>query len=193
MREFVYFSRNAWTSGNFDNPMQAGRLDIACHVVIMSFFLSEAIRNNVKLHLFFEGPPDPPKHLEIWSNRESEETKLSKKDIAGLLKRMLYKGEGDERVEAFPGCFVDRESIVSWVENNEDRNIYLLDEKGKSIRDVEIGENPIFVLGDHEGIPKKKKRRIKQTAESVSLGNLTYFGSQAVTIVQHELDKREIY
>ncbi|MHA1869020.1 MAG: hypothetical protein ACTSXD_13335, partial [Candidatus Heimdallarchaeaceae archaeon] len=36
MREFIYFSSKAHTSGNFDseNLMKAGRMDIVCHVVV---------------------------------------------------------------------------------------------------------------------------------------------------------------
>ena len=70
MREFVYFSRKARTSGNIKDLMKAGRLDIACHIVIHSFFVSHAIRKNVKLHLFFYGPPDPPKHIELYNKQD---------------------------------------------------------------------------------------------------------------------------
>lgn len=194
MREFVYFSRNAWTSGNFDDLMQAGRLDIACHAVIHSFFVSEAERRNVRLHLFFTGPPDPPKHLELRSGEQSEEAAISKKDVAGLLKRMLYRS-GDERIEAFPGCWVDRQTILGFAEEKkkEGRNIYLLDERGDNVRDVDIGEDPIFLLADQEGFPKAKRRRLKRSVTPVSLGDVTYFASQAITIVQNELDYRKIY
>ena len=86
MREFVYFSNKAVTTGNFKDLMKAGRMDIVCHFVINSLFISNNYRDDVKLHLFFYGPPDPPKHLEIMYNE-----KISKKDVAGLIKRILYK------------------------------------------------------------------------------------------------------
>ena len=68
MREFIYYSKIARTSGNFDlkNLMRAGRMDIACQIVIMTFFTSHNLRPNTKLHLIFDGSPDPPKHLELF-------------------------------------------------------------------------------------------------------------------------------
>ena len=98
MRHFVYFSQKERTTGNFgDDLMKAGRMDIACQIVIMAFFVSNAIRNNVKLHMIFNGPPDAPKHLELFPGRklypddEDDERDISKKDIAGLIKKLLYK------------------------------------------------------------------------------------------------------
>ena len=65
MRHFVYFSRNARTSGNFKDLMKAGRMDIVLHVIINAFFLSHKKREDVKIHLVFYGAPDPPKHIEM--------------------------------------------------------------------------------------------------------------------------------
>ncbi len=188
MREIIYFSRNARTSGNFDDLMKAGRMDIVCHVVIMSLFVSNNVRNNVKLHLFFYGPPDPPKHLEIMGN-----INISKKDIAGLIKRMLYKYKKGAKTEAFENCFVEKAGIIKVVEElAKTRNIYLLDKSGENIKDIEIKDNPVFILGDHEGIDKKELRRLSKSAAKVSLGKINYFSSQAVTILNHELDSRGI-
>ncbi|MBS3064660.1 MAG: tRNA (pseudouridine(54)-N(1))-methyltransferase TrmY, partial [DPANN group archaeon] len=67
MRHIVYFSQKARTTGNFgDDLMKAGRMDIACQIVIIAFFISNHMRNNVKLHLIFNGPPDAQKHLELF-------------------------------------------------------------------------------------------------------------------------------
>ena len=64
--------------------------------------------------------------------------------------------------------------------------------KGEDIRRIEIPKNPVFVLGDHEGLPKKELKRLKQIATSVSVGPKTYFSSQVVTILNNELDRKEI-
>jgi len=83
MREFLYFSNKAKTTGNFDSNklMDAGRMDIAIHVLINAFFLSHKVRENTKLHLIFNGPPRPPAHLELFPNGEktSGNITLSKK------------------------------------------------------------------------------------------------------------------
>jgi len=52
MRHFIYFSKSARTSGNFDinNLMKAGRMDIAIHSIISAFFLSHSFREDVKMN-----------------------------------------------------------------------------------------------------------------------------------------------
>ncbi|MBI5148837.1 hypothetical protein HZA33_04100 [Candidatus Pacearchaeota archaeon] len=187
MREFIYFSQNARTSGNFNDLMAAGRMDIACHVVIAAFFLSHSLREDVKLHLIFNGPPDAPKHLEFVYNPEIP---ISKKDVSGLIKRMLFKYKKGRKIEAFPGCFIEKKSFRQLLEEFEDRDIYILDKKGEDIRTAELGENPVFIVGDHEGIPKQEMKTIRgMEIKKISLGPLTYFASQTVVIVNHELDR----
>ena len=191
MREIVYFSKSAWTTGNFKDLMRAGRMDIVCHAIIMSFFVSNKLREDVKLHLFFYGKPDPPKHLELMP-RITEEFQISKKDIGGLIKRMLYKYKKDKKIEAFPGCFVEKLSLIQFIKGLKDKEVYVLDKKGEDIRKTNIKENSIFILGDHEGLPKKELREIKKIVKKVSLGNVTYFSSQSITILNNELDRRNL-
>ena len=193
MRHFIYFSRNAVTSGNFNTKelMKAGRMDIVLHVIIAGFFLSNSFREDVKLHLVFYGMPDPPKHIEIQVTPELE---ISKKDLGNLIKKILYKYKKDKKTEVFPGCFIEKKSLLKVVEELEeqDKNIFVLDKKGDSIRDVKIPEESVFVLGDHEGLPKKELKRLKKIAKPISIGKKTYFASQVVSIINNELDVREI-
>lgn len=191
MREIVYVSKNAVTTGNFRDLMKAGRMDIVCHAVIMSFFVSNKLRENVKLHLIFYGKPDPPRHLELMPIVD-EKFQISKKDIAGLIKRMLFKYKKGRKVEAFPGCFVEKLSLNKFLENSKSKNIYVLDKNGEDIRKINIEDNSIFILGDHEGIPKHELNNTKKFAEKISLGNVTYFSSQAITILNNELDRRNL-
>ncbi len=193
MREFIYFSARGRTSGNFADLMQAGRLDIAIHVIIATFFLSNKLREDVKLHLILNGPPDPPKHLEFVSGSD-EEMPISKKDVSGLIKRMLYKYKKGQKVKVFPGCFVEKKSFSQLLDElrSEGKKIYLLDKKGKDIREVELAENAVFVLGDHEGLPKQELRAAERLAEKVNVGPETYFTSQVVVLIQNELDRKGI-
>lgn len=198
MREFIYFSGKARTSGNFSDLMEAGRMDIACHAVINAFFLSKKMRDDVKLHLVFYGQPDPPKHLEMFPGKQAEGVKeqldISKKDIAGLIKKMLYKYKLGKKIEVWNGFFIEKKSLIKLVEELKEKgkNIYLLEQKGENIEEIKIEENPVFILGDNEGIPQKELKRLREMCELVSLGEKVYFASQVVTIVNHELDKREI-
>ncbi|UCD20672.1 MAG: hypothetical protein JSW08_02770 [archaeon] len=192
MREFVYFSSKATTSGNFRDLKKAGRMDIVCHTVIMSFFVSNAIRGDVKLHLIFYGKPDPPRHLELQITEKNRKF-FSKKDISGLIQRMLYKYKRGKRIEAFPSCFIEKKSfldVAQWLAKK--KTVYFLDKKGQDLREARIDKDSVFILGDHEGIPKKEKRVLEKFAKGISLGNVTYFASQSLAILQNELDRRRI-
>jgi tRNA (pseudouridine54-N1)-methyltransferase len=199
MREFIYFSSKARTTGNFgDDLMKAGRMDIACQIVIMAFFLSHQLRKNVKLHLIFNGPPDAPKHIEMFPGKklsEDSESDISKKDVAGLIKKILYRYKPGIKNEVMPGYFVEKKSFSNVVNEliDDGKEIFLLDKKGEDIRKIEIKENPVFILGDHDGIPKDEMRKLKKMdIKRVSVGNEMYFASQTMTIVQNELDRREM-
>ena len=198
MREFIYYSRSAPTTGNYgDDIYKAGRLDIAIHTVIAAFFLSHSFRNDVRLHLVFAGPPDPVKHLELKPVTEGktgeDKIYLSKKDVSGVIKRMLYKYRAGEKREVFPGYWIEKKPLLKVIEElkEQDKQVYILDGKGEDIRKTEIAKDCVFVLGDHLGLPKKELKRLKQIAIPVSIGKRTYFASQTVSIVQNEIDRRE--
>ena len=190
MREFIYFSGKARTSGNFgDDLMKAGRMDIAINVIIQGLFLSHKLREDVHLHLIFNGPPNPPMHLEFISNPDMP---ISKKDVAGLIKRMLYKCREGQRTEIFPGCFVEKKSFQALVKelDAEGKEICILDKKGENIRKMKNSElnKCVFVVGDHEGLPKKEMKRFNKR---ISVGNRIYFASQVLVIINNEMDLRE--
>ncbi len=200
MREFVYFSSKARTSGAFDagKLMEAGRMDIACHVLINAFFLSHKLREDVKLHMVFYGAPDPPKHLEFMpikaiTAEEGKRIDISKKDIAGLIKKMLFKYKAGIRNEIAPGYWIEKKNLFDVLQELQEqgKTIYVLDAKGEDIRNLEINKECVFLLGDHEGLPPKELKRLKKMYIPVSVGKKVYFASQIVTIVNHELDMRE--
>lgn len=191
MRNFVYFSSEARTSGNFNvnELMKAGRMDIVMHVIINSFFLSHSLRDDVKLHLIFYGAPDPPKHIEI---QVKPETKLSKKDVANLIKKILYKYREGKKTEVLPGCSIEKKSFLKVIGElaKENKKIFVLDKRGEDIRKVRIPEKSVFILGDHNGLPRKELKRLKKIAESISVGPRIYFASQIITILNNALDLR---
>lgn len=194
MRQFVYFSQSAVTSGKAlsdGNLMHAGRMDIAIHSFIQGVFLSHGFRKDVKFHFVFYGQPDPPKHIEIQVNDELE---ISKKDVGNMIKRILYKYKPGEKTEVLPGCFVEKKSFLNLIDGliKEGNEIYILDKKGEDIRKAEISNDCVFILGDHEGLPKRELKRLKDISKSVSIGDKVYFASQTVAVVNNELDYRGI-
>ncbi len=194
MRHIIYFSSSAVTSGSAlaqRDLMSAGRMDIAIHSFIQGVFLSHDFRKDIKFHFIFYGQPDPPKHIEI---QVTDELEISKKDVGNLIKKILYKFKNGEKTEPIQGCFVEKKSFLKVVEELSEKRceIFILDEKGTDIREAKISNNCVFILGDHDGLPKKELKRLKQIAKSVSIGPKTYFASQTIAVVNNELDRRGI-
>jgi len=215
MRHFIYFSNSAVTSGKAlseGNLMKAGRMDIAIHVIIASFFLSHDIRKDVKLHLIFYGMPDPPKHIEI---QVTDDLDISKKDVAGLIKKILYKYREGQKTEVFQGVFIEKKSFLKVVEtlkkelapnqvpSRSERGlregvppkggkIFILDKKGEDIREIKTKEleDSVFILGDQDGLPHKELRRLKKSCKMINIGPKMYFASQVVAVLNNELDRR---
>lgn len=193
MREFVYFSQSARTSGNFDTNelMKAGRMDIAIHSFIQGVFLSHGFRKDMIFHFVFYGQPDPPRHIAI---QVKDDLEISKKDVGNLIKKILYKYKPGKNTEVFPGCFIEKKNFFSLIEEmqKEGKEIFLLDKKGEDIRKAKIPKDCVFILGDHEGLPKKEVKRLKNMVSLISVGDKMYFASQTVAVVNNELDYRGI-
>ena len=192
MREFVYYSKNAVTAGNLigDDLMKAGRLDIACNVLIAVFFLSHDVRKDVKLHMIFDGQPFPGMHFVFEYHKDMP---ISKKDVAGLIKRMLYKApkERGELKEIYPGCSIERKSFEALVKEMDEggKNVFLLDEGGEDIREFEFKGNEVLILGDQDGFPAEKRKLLKRI-DKISVSPKILFASQVVTIVHNEMDRK---
>jgi tRNA (pseudouridine54-N1)-methyltransferase len=192
MREFIYYSKTAVTSGKAigDNLMKAGRMDIVCNVIISAFFISNTVRDDVRLHLIFDGPPNAPRHL-IFDSSSGKEMPISKKDVAGLIKKMLYKCDESKKNEVFPGCFIEKKNFEKLIKklDAEGKNVFLLAKRGKDIREMKILGNEVFVFGDQDGFPSDKRKFLKQI-DKVGVGPKTYFASQTFTLLHNEIDRQ---
>ncbi len=192
-KHFIYFSSKAVTSGKAlaqRDLMKAGRMDIAIHSFIQGIFLSHGVREDVKFHFVFYGMPDPPKHIEIQANSELN---ISKKDVATLIKKILYKYKPNQKTEVFSGCFIEKKSFLNVIQEliESGNSVFILDKKGQDIREASISKSCAFILGDQKGLPQKEIKRLKKQLNLISVGPKMYFASQTVVIVNNELDRRE--
>ncbi len=135
--------------------------------------------------------PEPPKQNQKTVKDESE---ISKKDVANLIKKILYKYQAGKNKEVLPGCFIEKKSFLKVIEELLDQKVkcFILDKRGESIRKVKIPQDSAFIIGDHDGLPKKEMKRLKGALTQVSIGPKTYFASQTVAVVNNELDFRGI-
>ncbi|MEM3699533.1 MAG: tRNA (pseudouridine(54)-N(1))-methyltransferase TrmY [Candidatus Bathyarchaeia archaeon] len=186
MPEFILYSRLGRTDANWTSLHDAGRLDIVYECAVASLFLSHAIRKNVLFHAILNGPPNPPQHLKI-DGATLHDVRTDQETWRQILKKVL---SGKEH----PGISLSKKSFEALIRAKaEASKIYVLEEGGKDILETEIGANPIFVLGDHVGLPKKVEAFALRYGEKVSLGKKPYLAASCITILNYLLDRQQIH
>jgi tRNA (pseudouridine54-N1)-methyltransferase len=185
VREFILFSRIGQTDSNFGSLHDAGRLDIMHECIVSSLFLSHGLRRDVVFHAILNGPPNPPVHIKIdgqmlYDVRTDMETwqSIIKKTLAG---------------KQHPGISKDKTSFEVLLKSKaeaENCGIYVLEEGGKDLKDVEFGENSVFILGDHVGMPKKTETFALRFGEKISLGKTPYLATSCITVINYTLDQK---
>jgi len=179
VREFILYSRTGRTSGNFKSLYEAGRLDVVYQCIMMAIYESYASRKDVLFHAILNGPPDPPKELLVESNllrdappEQGYWEKIIRKVLSG---------------KSHPGITVKKNNFQALIETK--RDVFVLEKKGTDIWEIEIGENPVFVLGDQIGLPKNEERFALRRGTKVSLGEREYTSAQCICILNYVLDR----
>ena len=185
MREFVLHSRKGRTVSKFTSLREAGRLDIVHECIEASLFLSHKIRRNIVFHALLSGPPSPPLHLKV-DGATLRDVRTDEETWKEILKNVLSG-------KSHPGITIDKSSFEALLKAKANESpIYVLEEGGKDIFEADIRENPVFVLGDHKGLPKKVKGFALRYGEKVSLGKQLYLAASCIGIVNYLLDRRAI-
>ncbi|MCL6578134.1 MAG: tRNA (pseudouridine(54)-N(1))-methyltransferase TrmY [Candidatus Bathyarchaeota archaeon] len=184
MREFILYSRLGRTDPNWTNLHDAGRLDIVYECVIASLFLSHAIRKDTSFHAILNGPPNPPQHLKI-EGATLHDVRTDQQTWTTILKKVLSR-------KPHPGISLTKTSFETLLKTKAAQaQIYILEEGGKPINEAEISNNPVFVLGDHVGLPKKVEGFALRYGEKISLGKTPYLAATCITIINYILDKKQ--
>lgn len=182
MREFVLYSRSGRTDGKFRSLQEAGRLDVVHRSALNALHRSHALRQDAIFHALLNGPPDPPKEL-VMDGSRLKDVALDERSWENLLRHVLSGGE-------HPGIEVRRNSLQGLVRDRE--GVFVLERGGEDIRTVELGQDPMFVIGDQVGLPKKEEEFVLRRGRKVSLGGQEYLASQCICIINYVLDLREV-
>jgi tRNA (pseudouridine54-N1)-methyltransferase len=185
-REFILFSRLGKTNASFSNLHDAGRLDIVFECIVTSLFLSHGIRRDVTFHAVLNGPPNPPRHIQINGN-----TVYDVRTDVDTWQQILKKVIGGK---SHPGISLDKSSFEALLKTEaQSRKVYVLEEGGKDITKTDLEENAVFVLGDHVGLPKKAETFALRYGEKISLGKQPYLAASCITIINYLLDCQAKY
>ena len=184
MREFLLYSRMGKTDSNWANLHDAGRLDIVYECIVTSLFLSHGLRRDVIFNAVLNGPPSPPLHIRI----RGEELYDVRTDIDtwnSILKKAVNG-------KTHPGVVAVKTGFEALLKQKAETNsIYVLEEGGTNIAEAHICENPLFVLGDHVGLPKKAEIFALRYGEKISLGKQPYLAASCITVLNYLLDQQE--
>ena len=184
MREFILYSRVGRTDQQWNSLHEAGRLDIVQECIVASFFLSHGLRRDVTFHAILNGPPQPPLHLQI-NGTELYDVRTDTETWTTILKKTLNH-------KPHPGITTSKTGFEALLKTKAETNqIYVLEEDGKNIAQTTIAENPLFVLGDHVGLPKKAETFALRYGEKISLGKTPYLAASCITVINYLLDRKE--
>jgi tRNA (pseudouridine54-N1)-methyltransferase len=150
---------------------------------IASLFLSHAIRKNVIFHTILNGPPNPPLHLKI-EGETLHDVRTDQETWKQILKKVLGG-------KMHPGITTHKTGFEALLKTKaNEAQIYVLEEGGKNISEIDIGEKPVFILGDHVGLPKKVEGFALRYGEKISLGKQPYLAASCITVLNYLLDMR---
>jgi tRNA (pseudouridine54-N1)-methyltransferase len=185
LREFLLYSRIGRTDPNWTTLHDAGRLDIVHECIVASLFLSHGLRREVDFHAILNGPPSPPVHLQI-KGAELYDVRTDIQTWQNILKKMLDS-------KAHPGISMEKTGFESLLKAKAERcSVYVLEEGGREVIADEIDANPLFVLGDHVGLPKKAENFALRFGEKITLGKQPYLAASCITILNYMLDRKAI-
>jgi tRNA (pseudouridine54-N1)-methyltransferase len=182
-REFILFSRLGKTDPNFRSLHDAGRLDIVHECIVSSLFFSHGLRRDVTFHAILNGPPNPPQHIQI-DGSTLYDVRTDMETWQQILKKTLAN-------KSHPGITKDKTGFEALLKAKAaDHPVFVLEEGGTDISEVKLPENPLFVLGDHVGLPKRAESFALRFGEKISLGKQPYLATSCITVINYLLDRQ---
>jgi tRNA (pseudouridine54-N1)-methyltransferase len=177
----MLYSRLGRTDSGFDNLHDAGRLDIVYECIVASLFLSHAIRKDVVFHAVLNGPPSPPLHLRV-EGASVHDVRTDQRTWEQILKKVLS-------ARSHPGILTAKLGFETLLKDMaSSASVYVLEEGGEDVATFSLGNNAIFVLGDHVGLPKKAESFALRYGQRISLGKQPYLAASCITVLNYLLD-----
>jgi tRNA (pseudouridine54-N1)-methyltransferase len=189
MRQFVVIGHEAPTAPDFpldDLAGAAGRLDVLCRCVNAAFFLSHAIREDVRAHLVLR-----EEYTVTFDGATVKRLNPDERSTAALVRNALEHREeaiGAMPAESSPGVSIRRFGLAELL-SELPGTVVQLHEGGESLPDWEPVEDPVFVLSDHRDFAEAERSTLDEYgARRVRLGPKALHADHAITVAHHYLD-----
>ena len=191
MRQFVVIGHDTPTTPEFsldDLAGAAGRLDVLCRCVTSAFFLSHAIRENVRVHLVLADD-----YTVTFEGSDLRRLNPDERSTAALVRNALEERAeaiGHVPVETSPGVSLTRRGFEATLSDvARDGTVVQLHEDGDPVVDVTPPVDPVFVLSDHHEFSNAESDHIETLADRrLSLGPEPLHADHAITVAHNYLD-----
>jgi len=197
MRTFVLRARAAPTDSTrlLASIGQDAHPEILAHALMNAIFVAQSHRADVVVYLVLESTPDYSRTIRFDANAMHEIGGFDERALLGKIAKALDASRGMGKEETRPvesGVTVRTVSFERLVQElATDHQLFVMDRKGTSIREVEFGDNACFLLTDHIPMPKKTFNSLERLGtRKISLGPKMLFASQCVVLIHNELDLR---
>lgn len=184
LRQFVLYSRLGRTDSGFVSLHDAGRLDVVYECAVASLFLSHGVRRDVVFHAVLNGPPRPPVHLRV-DGASVRDVRTDQQTWEYILRKVLSG-------RPHPGVSVAELGFEGLLKGLADGvPVYVLEEGGGDVTSFDLGNDAVFVLGDHVGLPKRVEGFVLRYGRKVSLGRKPYLAASCITVLNYLLDRKK--
>lgn len=190
MKQFILYASKAVTSPEFyldDLPGSGGRMDLVARCICNALWISHDLRRDTCIHVVACGSPNPPVVISFYGDR-LRGVSPDERNIAAWIKKTLAAKRDN------PGIFIRKISFQQLIRQLAEEGclFYILQENGTDIAGITLKENPVFILGDHIGLPVEEEKFVVRFFENkkISLGSISYLASQCITALHYEQDKK---
>ena len=195
MRAFVVRARAASTDKNtfLASVGEEAHTEILAHVLMNAIFTAQSHRDDVEVYLVLESTQDFSRTVRFQSSELHNIGGFHEQALINMIARALDASVGmtkEQLRQVESGISVETVSFERLIQRlAESHQLYLLDKKGDSVRDIELAHNACFLLTDHIPMPNKSWNSLKRlNTQKISLGPKMLFASQCIVLIQNELD-----
>ena len=197
MRTFVLRARAAPTDSQklLASVGKEAHTEILAHTLMNAIFVAQSHRSDVAVFLVLESTRDFSRTIRFDVDAMHDFGGFNEQALLGKIAKALdaSAGMGKEETRAVEsGVTVRTVSFERLVQElAEDHQLFVMDPKGKSIREQVFQDKPCFLLTDHIPMPPKTFHTLERLgATRITLGPTMLFASQCVVLIHHELDQR---
>ncbi len=198
MRTFVLRARAAPTDSSKLLASVGGdaHAEILAHTLMNAIFVAQSHRPDVVVYLVLESTQDYSRTVRFEADAMHELNGFNEQALLGKVAKALDASRGMGKEETRPvesGVTVQTISFERLVQQlAQNQPLFVMDRKGKPIRDQAFPANPCFLLTDHIPMPKNTFHTLDRLgATRITLGKTMLFASQCVVLIHHELDQRQ--